>query len=219
MSLNYNLTLFTGTVKVTQTNGNRNNVYTGSDPVSSWSPIDPDGDGWSTGDSLTVHCGFNLNPMCNPDGTINQEYGGTTNPPASEYVGLFIGACKPSDGSTLLNKMKSLAINDENRRGAIINLSEFNPTITKDSYNDPSEVPDTVLFYNATSSAHTFYIKEPNVVNDNVLINYIYQWNMDFNANNKLGDNGEALTKLEIVFGYGDPHVGEVGIPVKPGNY
>jgi hypothetical protein len=151
-----------------------------------------------------------LNPKEN-DPNYNDKY----NPPASEYVGLTVGAC--ADGNKneikiLTDKVRLLPLGNV---GTIVNVNNKKPTIITCALEE-SQNPDSVLFYNATSTMFTFTIAPPIKPGEgNKLKDYIYQWEMQFNHENTLGANGVALTLLDIVFGYGDPHVGDVGMPVK----
>ena len=167
----------------------RNKIYVGAAPEAVWIPCNPDTEGWKKGDTLTVACHINTDPGL-----------GANNPGPDEYAGLVVGACYAKDEtaiSALENQAHRLLLPNV---GQLLNLSPA--TIIKTEL--PEENSD-IIFYDATSTAKNFKLSH----DKGTLNGYIYKWTMKYNHNYK--HNNE----VEIVFGYGDPHCGEVGMPVK----
>ncbi len=221
VSITYHLTLDKAAITY------KNGIYTGKDPQSTWSPINPDketADGWQNGDILSVVCTFDLNPVVkNELGQIEPQ------PGANEYSGLCVGACMAGtdDVSKLINKARGLALPNV---GQILTLDASKPTIITDAV----KPPNTAIFYNAIKSTYTYTLNKVNNITKKheKLNNYIYKWELTYNGNNtvvkatkvkvkdeKTGKEKEVIIpkekNVEIVFGYGDPHVGDQGNPLE----
>ena len=171
----------------------KNGNFLGSSPDTTWSPISPYNktlNGWQDGDKFCIVCTFNLNPDINPQ------------PDPELYAGLCVGACK--QGTKEVDELVKMAKNVFlPTQGQILTIVNSTPIIVTEADNPP----ETAIFYNAIASKYTYTL--PN--NRGKLKNYIYKWEMTYNGNNTIvtGKN------VEIIFGYGDPHVVKVGMPVR----
>lgn len=160
----------------------KDGIYTGAAPEAVWSPFDPNqSSGWQDGDQLVVVCTFDLTPDTTPL------------PAAKYYAGLAVGACSAGSSNViqgLINQARSLGYGNKGQ-------------LLGDNVTRSDTATNGEIFYDATPEKVTVALTPSS---RGTLTNYKYKWTMTYNGNNNIVSGGDDV---EIVFGYGDPHVGD----------
>lgn len=159
-----------------------NNRWRGDTTEGTWHPANPNTfGGLNDGDIVTITCTFNYNPDVTPL------------PPAREYYGLAVGSCSATD-QPAINGLKR-AIGGTARAGGLI----------RGGHMTESQSPSASdIFYKAVGIMTPSVALTPS--SRGTIPPLYYQWTMTYNGNNNVVTDG---SNVEIVFGYGDPHVGE----------
>ena len=188
MGTDYTLTLPKG--KIQLIDGKFRGQLFKSSQVDAWSPQNPAAaGGWVSGDSLTVIATFNTGQVIDP--STGQPY--AKQPTPSDYYGLSVDALyNPTSGQV------TTAENNLKRQAAGV----AGPGITTSG--TPNNATD--IFYNAVSTKGTISL----VPSSRGSFDVVYKWVMTFNPNfNNGGTTAIDTTKIELIFGYGDPMLSE----------
>ncbi|MEO1263756.1 MAG: hypothetical protein AAFZ15_33420 [Bacteroidota bacterium] len=179
----------------------RGQIFKSSELKSAWHPKDPGGKygkGWMEGDTLEVVCTFHtaliIDPTtitpANPDGN---PYPMDKQPKPSDFYGLSVSALNNPTEQEIKGAENDLST----KRAGIVDKG-----ITESSTPDNSKH----IFYNAKPSRTTQTLdpEERGTLKD-----IVYKWKMDFNPNFKPSKGVMNPKKIDIIFGYGDPMVGD----------
>lgn len=200
----YVLTLNAGKINFVE-GAVRGQMFEGSETTANWSPMNPKmRGGFKDGDILRVVATFNLSPE-------NLEKEGKPWPPASNYVGLSVGACLDSDEGRiqeLLGKARALPYEHNGHLLGGILPDESDPEFHEGPYQDHhGDDPNNYIFLHAKGTRFGAPVPlEKNQYNEHdrgeLPGSLVYKWEMIFNGHNNIDPTGK---EVELIFGYGDP--------------